>query len=176
VDAEITTIGYRTTGDILDTTWVPLHKVDEVPQAIPMLTHWQERSHRRFTRHFQEMLDLAAHRHYAVNRWLTFERLSVYLRIGRHILDPREVHRLPIDGLTVSSKQTVDIANVGTEEQYQGKGMFTRLVGKIHEMTDLPIYLENAQPEFASHLRQHHGWQLIKDNLGFSYDLVHYRP
>ena len=136
-----------------------------------MLSHWQQRSHRRFIRQFQDLLELAEKSAYGVNRWLTFERLSVYLRISRRVLEPATA---PED-YQAKLTRVVDIANVSTEAQYQRQGMFTRLISTIHGLTDMPIYVENAHSEFANHLLQHHGWQLIKQSFGVSYDLLH-RP
>ena len=93
----------------------------------------------------------------------------MYLRISQRVLEPatsREDYQAKLT-------RVVDIANVSTEEKYQGQGMFTRLVGTIHSLTDMPIYVENAHREFANHLLQHHGWQLVKESFGVSYDLVH---
>lgn len=130
-----------------------------------MLTPWQERSHRRFSRQFLDLLEIASQRHHGVNRWLSFERLSVYVRISQRVLEPATSRKIV---------RVIDIANVSTDESYQHKGMFTRLVNKIHALTDMPIFLENTHPEFAMHLLDHHGWKFIRSNMGVSYDLVHY--
>ena len=138
-----------------------------------MLTPHQVRSHRRFARNFQSLLEIAEKRRMgSSNQWLAFERLSVYLRISRRVLVPLTSR----DEFYEKLVRCVDIANVSTEERYQHKGMFTRLVGKLHELTDMPLYLENTQVEFAMHLMEHHGWKMFKNNMGYTYDLVRHRP
>lgn len=142
-------------------------------QCTTMLTPHQVRSHRRFERNFQGLLEAAEARRYgSSNQWMRFERLSVYLRISRRVLVPLTSRDEFYDNLV----QCVDIANVSTEPRYQHKGMFTRLVNKLHELTDMPLYLENAHMEFATHLMEHYGWKMIRHNMGYSYDLVQYRP
>jgi len=118
------------------------------------------------------LLDAAANpTNHILNRWLSFERLSVYIRISRRVLVPVQT----LDEFHAKMIRTIDIANVSTDEQYQHQGMFTRLVAKLQTMTDMPLYLENTQIEFAQHLLDHHGWKFHKNNGGYNYDLIRYR-
>lgn len=64
------------------------------------------------------------------NEWSMHEEMLVYFRVGKKLID---------DQLT----QCVQIANLGTEARFQGKGIFTRLLAEIEEITDLPIYIEH---------------------------------
>jgi len=137
-----------------------------------MLTPWQLRSHRRFERNFHMLLDVAANqRNVTPNRWMSFERLSVYFRVSYRVLVPVKT----VEEAMARRVRCIDIANVSTDERYQHQGMFTRLVDKVHASTDMPIYLENTQIEFANHLLANHGWKFHRDNGGYSYDLIHYR-
>lgn len=68
------------------------------------------------------------------NRWLRFEEMAVYVRVG-----PKW-----IDGALV---QCVQLASLSSPPRYQGRGTFTRLVELITSTTELTIYVEQVLNE-----------------------------
>jgi hypothetical protein len=63
------------------------------------------------------------------NEWFVYGKMAVYIRIGKKMIHG-------------DLRTCVQIANLGTPTQYQGKGIFTRLLQEIKDTTDLPIYIE----------------------------------
>jgi len=95
-----------------------------------------------------------------VSWWTKFEHATVFLRISRRVMDRSKF--TSHDDFSKNLELCVDIANIAMMERFQRKGTFTRLVLTIHELTDLPIYLENANDHFnwVAHLVINHGWRM----------------
>jgi hypothetical protein len=92
--------------------------------------------------------------------WTRFEHAEVFLRISRRVMDRQEF--TAHEDFFKHMVYCVDIANINMAEKYQRKGTFTRLVLTIHELTEWPIFLENANDHFnwVAHLVINHGWRM----------------
>jgi hypothetical protein len=85
--------------------------------------------------------------------WMRYCNAEVYIRIGARVMPGR-----------AEQVRCVQIANVSVAARHRRKGEFTRLVGRICELTDLPLMLENViSRSWATALVEHHGWVMGED-------------
>jgi hypothetical protein len=89
--------------------------------------------------------------------WFKFGNTEVCLRVSkRRIYDGTELTRL------------LDIATINTPLAYQRKQRFAQLLYVVREVTDMPLYIENAFPAFADALQGiKYGFSLVSTD-GYS--------
>lgn len=94
------------------------------------------------------------------NAWLRFEKMEVYIRVGKKIIGGE---------FTVC----IQLANLNTPVRHQHKGTFDRLLIKIRTVTaDMPIYVEQILNRgfFEALLRR--GFTPAREYDGIIWDLV----
>lgn len=67
------------------------------------------------------------------NIWIVEKHISVYVRRGVHYINEE-------------LKKCFDIANIEVDEDYQGKGIFTKFLGRVEQAAkerNLVVYIEN---------------------------------
>lgn len=61
---------------------------------------------------------------------------------------------------------TLDIANIGVDENCQNRGVFTQFLEDA-ELIGIPIHIENVlTPRFASFFRKREGYDVIAEHSG----------
>ena len=93
------------------------------------------------------------------NEWLGYEKMSVYLRVGKKMIDGE-------------LRQCVQLASLVVSVPFQKKGTFTRLLEDLTQMTLLPIYVEQIMNRefFASLLKR--GFRPPNNEEGEVWNLV----
>ena len=91
--------------------------------------------------------------------WLRFEKMEVYVRVGRKIVGGQFT-------------DCVQLANMNTPSQHQHKGTFDRLIKEIRTVTEMPIYVEQIlNREFFDALLRR-GFTPAREYDGVIWDLV----
>lgn len=93
------------------------------------------------------------------NAWLRFEKMEVYIRVGKKIIGGE---------LTTC----IQLANLQTPVKHQHKGTFDRLLREIRTVTIMPVYVEQIlnRAFFEALLRRH--FTPAREYDGVIYDLV----
>lgn len=93
------------------------------------------------------------------NAWLRFEKMEVYIRVGKKIIGGE---------LTTC----IQLANLQTPVKHQHKGTFDRLLREIRTVTIMPVYVEQIlNRAFFEALLQRH-FTPAREYDGVIYDLV----
>jgi len=115
-----------------------------------------------FDQQFCEILYRAIQSPRGMSRgFVMYENLRAYIRIGRK--------RMPDD----SFPSCVQLANLNViHKKYQRSGNFSRMLHRMLELTDKPIYVETVRnPEFGDALLRH-GFIIVNELDGVIRDMV----
>lgn len=92
------------------------------------------------------------------NEWLRWGKMAVYLRVGPRLIEGKMV-------------QCIQLANLVTPEAYQGRGLFTEMLGHL-STTDLPIYVEQVLNRNFLDALMRRGFVSARDYDGMTWDVV----
>lgn len=119
---------------------------------------------KRFERDFVSLLlEAESHPFGQARRYLRYEKLSAYIRIGRRALPDRP------------PMSCVQLANLDIpRDDDQRDGTFTRMLAHIMSISDMPIYLENVLNTAFGDAMLRRGFTVIFSD-GVSRSMVLYR-
>ena len=90
------------------------------------------------------------------NEWLAIGNMMVYVRKGRHAFG------------SLGLIDTIDIANITVQPDYQNQGVFTKFLEEA-ETLGLAVHIENVLTErFANFFRKRGGYDIVYEDCGMA--------